>query len=417
MKRSTKNRFVQSISTLLSGALISTSLSLADIAHASAVTPTIVAQLAIPAKLGFVTDFYEGSRLQAAGSRGTVLNQSRASSLEPGAPLVIVIQDLHLHYSTQQGILKILNHLYAKNIASGPIAIEGLQGDYDTSAIASYPAGKTKEKLVDYFMRKGELSGDEAFAVLRGENHRLYGVDDGKVYQLNRELYRRTLAGRHALQGQLDQIKKELSILKKEHYSRELRKLDQVQPFDIRSAEEALQQKMAAAQAIPGAKEAALIHNIIQIDHSLFFLGKLLRQQTTLQEVRYIAQRLPSFVELTHKLLKLQSGLRTEDSGPSRNLSTQSSALSPSELEETLKSAVDFYVVALMRDQPLARHTMELLKTQGTVVLVAGGFPTAGVTKELKKAGVGYVVITPQVEAISSDYHAMYEARVAGQHV
>jgi negative regulator of replication initiation len=131
------NRLSQFLSILLSTALVFTSLSLADVAHAAAPTSQISQfskQLAIPTDLGFITDAYAGKDSKTVQ--------------------VILLQDLHLHYPTQQRILKILNHLYDKNRAAGVVAVEGLQGDYDTTNLASLPGGKTKQKLVDYFMRQ-----------------------------------------------------------------------------------------------------------------------------------------------------------------------------------------------------------------------------------------------------------------------
>jgi phosphomannomutase len=374
--RSLRNVCIKSLSSFLSFSLILTSLSLPSLAHALPVTTSpFVRQMDLPADTAVVTDFYKSE----------------------STPRVIFVQDLHLHYPTQQRILKLLNHLYTKQIVSGPIAMEGVEGDYDTTTLAILPSGKTKEKLVDYFMRKGELSGDEAFAVLRGERHRLYGVDDVRAYRLNRELYKATLSRRKNLYAALGHLQSELTILKNTYYTRELRELDREEPYNVASAQDLLQQRL---QAVPPGGNADLLRNLVQIDHSMYFLNRLLRQETTLEEVHYIAQRLPQFVDLTEKLLKL-------DLSNSKNFST--------DLEETLKSAIDFYSVALMRDEPLATHTLELVKQHGTVVLIAGGFHTAGVTQAFKKAGVGYVVVTPVVNELAEGYHDLYEKRISGQ--
>src|SRR5258708_4155283 len=96
-----KGLWSQCFSIVISIALIASSLSLADLAHAS--TPAspvagLIENLSIPHSLGFVTDAY------------LPLTPS------PAHPLVVLIQDLHLHYPTQKRIIKILDHLYNKNI-------------------------------------------------------------------------------------------------------------------------------------------------------------------------------------------------------------------------------------------------------------------------------------------------------------
>src|SRR4029079_2635115 len=117
--------FSRTLSVVLASSLVFTSLSLADIAHAASTPNT---PFVVPRALGQITDVHAGTGR------------------------VVLIQDLHLHYPTQKCILGLLNYLYAKNIASGPVAVEGLNGDYDTSVLATVPAGSAKKKLINYFM-------------------------------------------------------------------------------------------------------------------------------------------------------------------------------------------------------------------------------------------------------------------------
>jgi hypothetical protein len=381
-----KERLFRLVSVGLASALVFTSLSLPAVAQAA-----ITDSISLPSRLGSITETFG----------------------HPQRPQILLIQDLHLHYPTQKRILAILNHLEKKQLLKGPVAVEGVQGDFDTHSIASFPAGKLKNQLVDYFMRKGELSGDEAFAVLRGEGHRLYGVDHADYYRLNRELYKTTLSHRRDIRTHLAHLQKKLTVLKKQHYTRALRLLDRSEIWDAVSAEQSLKDKLALAPD-------ALTRNLIEVDHSLYFLNKLLHQEVTLEEVRYMAQRLPRFVQVSQHLLKLEG--RTAD------------------MEDVLKAGIDFYAVALMRDQPMAEGTLALTADAATrrrgdaektasfhpvpvsprhrvVVLVAGGFHTAGLTQAFKKAGVSYAVITPHVDEIDENYSALYEARVAGQHV
>ncbi len=451
------------LSTLISAALVLTSIPLPSPSHAAAV-PSIVSQISLSPKIASVTDYWLPAPVSEYRSIGVTESHPSRDAGTPTrryADTVILIQDLHLHYPTQKRIVKILDYLYDKNIVSGRVAVEGLSGDYDTSILANYPSGKLKTRLVDYFLSKGEMSGDEAFSILRGEGHRLFGVDEPDYYKLNRELYKGTLQSRHQLKNSLDGIGRKLAILKKEHYPYGLKRLDRQEAYDVRSAEELLKRKLEIAKtSVQDEKEVALVQNLAEIDHSLSFLSKLLRQETTLEEVRYVAQRLPAFVEITQQLLRLESRVPSPESrvkDPVQNLNdkkqdagrgTQDAGRETqdagrlAEIEEVLKSAIDFYAVALMRDEPLAKNTLALLRSPvseyrsagvsesrqsrypvtplprytDTVVLVAGGFHTAGMIREFKKAGVGYVVITPYVDEISEDYHQLYEARMKGEH-
>lgn len=192
--------------------------------------------ISVPKRLGAITQFQ-------AGSAGTV----------------VLIQDLHLHAPTQHRITQILSHLYAQKAVSGPVAVEGLYGPYDTSALAAFPSGKLKNKLVHYFVDKGEMSGDEAFSILRGEGHSLVGVDNPSYYQINCELYRGTLAARHRLLSRLQQVEKRLDVLH-------------------------------------GTPNRSLDARVSQVEAALPTLLRLLRQHATFEDARYVAQRLPQYV-------------------------------------------------------------------------------------------------------------------------
>src|SRR5262249_43823403 len=108
--------------------------------------PVSIQALRVPNELGSLSDHW----LPGSGA----------------SPQVVFIQDLHLHYPTQKRILKILEWLKQQGQLKQPIAVEGVEGAFDTSSIASYPAGPVKSDVVDYFLKKGELSGDEAYSVL-----------------------------------------------------------------------------------------------------------------------------------------------------------------------------------------------------------------------------------------------------------
>jgi len=86
------------------------------------------------------------------------------------------------------------------------------------------------------------------------------------------------------------------------------------------------------------------------------------------------------------------------------------------DLLEPVSAAVDFYALALLRDEALFSHSLELrdLDKQSTTVIVAGGFHTAGLTHRLKEKGYSYVVITPRVKGSSKEGERLYLERILG---
>lgn len=330
--RDTKGTLIRSLAVSLSISLISTTLPAVSVASP---LPLSVEALRLPSRLGMITEHY----LPTPNAK----------------PRIVLIQDLHLHYPTQKRILGILNLLFKTDSVAGPVGVEGVEGVYDTSLLASYPAGRLKNKLVDYFMKKGELSGDEAFSILRGDGKALYGIEKASFYGLNRDLFRKTLDSRHDLKAKLEPIRQSLPYLKKRNPD---------------------------------------------LEKTIDLLERLLNQEVTLQEATFLVKRLPELAQFLNKIIP--------------------SSPSVPELEETLKSAIDFYIVAFMRDKPMAENIIALNAKQAgkSTAVITGGFHTAGLAKAFQKAGIGYVVVTPHVTKLPTEAdRQLYERRLAGGHL
>ena len=71
-------------------------------------------------------------------------------------------------------------------------------------------------------------------------------------------------------------------------------------------------------------------------------------------------------------------------------------ATSPSRLADAVASAEHFYQIANDRSRIFLERARALHQS-GTQVLVVGGFHTAAMTEELRRHGVSYVVLSPQI--------------------
>lgn len=71
----------------------------------------------------------------------------------------------------------------------------------------------------------------------------------------------------------------------------------------------------------------------------------------------------------------------------------------PLEVKERLPNMVDFYEIAMKRDNALIDNTLHKMKEDGKdrCVLIAGGFHTRGIKNILEKKGISYVVVTPKI--------------------
>lgn len=84
------------------------------------------------------------------------------------------------------------------------------------------------------------------------------------------------------------------------------------------------------------------------------------------------------------------------------------------ELSSVFTKLIDFYEIALKRDEILVNNMFKGMKGKKTdvAVLITGGFHTKGVTKFLKEENASYVVISP---SITQDAESPYIAVLTGQ--
>ncbi len=71
----------------------------------------------------------------------------------------------------------------------------------------------------------------------------------------------------------------------------------------------------------------------------------------------------------------------------------------PGDIGERLPNMVDFYEIAMKRDQALIDNTIKRMEAEGKdrCVLIAGGFHTKGIESLLEDKGVSYLVVTPKI--------------------
>jgi serine/threonine protein phosphatase PrpC len=373
------------------------------------------------------------------------------------APTVVLIQDLHAHYQVQKNISAILNHLNVtlggrENKLPFKLAVEGASGSIVSSYIANYPESRAKRAALDKLMRQGDLTGAEHFALQHRLPYALVGVENADFYKTHRELFRTTIEQREQLVKSLKDVSNELQQTSKSILSSRVRRIaDQSAAFErgssdfnaylsfLASLARELELPLAtgyprvarsiAQGRIDGSEYADLLQetnelafrlslanadsraekDFIQVNHDLALLLRIADLQAVESEVRDFAPRLNEFIALAKALTK--------------NIDT---AL----LRRLVSSSVDYYVMALMRNRPMAENTLRLLaepgsRLQGTpsptaaslepgvAVLVAGGFHTAEMTAMLRQKGANVIVITPTVGKLTKADHELYVQRLS----
>ena len=139
---------------------------------------------------------------------------------------VIHIQDAHCNYSCQESIKNLLGHLtdkYGVDLA----LLEGGAGNYDLSVFTDIEDRSLRTETADYFVKQGRVNGAENFAINNPEKITLKGLENKNLYLNNLQKYRDTLVYRNEAEKILKDKERELSALKLNVYSDELKELDQ----------------------------------------------------------------------------------------------------------------------------------------------------------------------------------------------
>jgi len=162
-------------------------------------------------------------------------------------------------------------------------------------------------------------------------------------------------------------------------------------------AEKALYTKKVEL-AQQNSKNAVRLTNTVKADQDLALLVRLFRQQLTLEEVQFVAKQIPEMLGVVKALL------------PKEDLE---------EWKETIRTAIDYYAMALTRDKPLADNAYHLTQRyiDSSPVVVAGGFHAAGMAELFRERNLSYIVIAPVVESHTIKDETLYIRRMLGQHV
>ncbi|OGR89601.1 MAG: hypothetical protein A2992_07595 [Elusimicrobia bacterium RIFCSPLOWO2_01_FULL_59_12] len=328
-------------------------------------------QISLPASLGYVSDTYSANpKLETRNPK----------------PDIILIQDLHVNRSVQFAISGILKRLKEQGLMPGQIAVEGDTGPIEIKSMQRYPDPSIRKEAADYLVRQGEMPGAMHFAVSEGEGG-LFGIETDEYYQANLEMFRRSYNGRSVLRKEIEKIQAVLPKLKKDAASRENAAiLDK----DVQAVS-----RLINNQVIPDELPATLAAASAAVDHLKLVLPSP-------SSPRQVVSRGPEAFEKK----TLDSPLTTAGND------VQS-------LIEPLSASINFYALALLRDEELFKNALAVreLGHQKTTVVVTGGFHTQALAERCKQKGLSYAVITPNVKRHDKVDETLYVERLLGHHL
>lgn len=109
--------------------------------------------------------------------------QSRSGSQKT----IVVIQDLHCHSQVQENISHIIAQLRTQHDLQ-LVGQEGAWGRVDTSILGQLPLPKLKEKLSNYFLNQGMLTGAELYDIHSPGQIQLMGLENQSLYERSHHL-------------------------------------------------------------------------------------------------------------------------------------------------------------------------------------------------------------------------------------
>lgn len=337
---------------------------------------------------------------------------------------------------TLVGILKALNHefkalrkrtygLKLQNLQKHLDAFEDGKLNVEQFAEAISPTIRQREPsdfderypaLAHYLTTANSLSQDalrlltqqflmEAQARFNGQERQILKTLGNGENATNYFLYLRELVHKHKL---FMAVPLELGRYMEWLYLARSGGMDQVQ-HDAK--EWAFDLKLAAAKEGPET-------DLVQVEHDLELLIKMTNLQVTEAELKTFGPRINRFVAMAQTLSPSTDAAR---------------------LQGLISTSVDYYAMALMRNQPMVENTLTLIsprlgdlvirklgtaspqspnhpitQSPSVAVLIAGGFHTFQITEMLKARNVSYVVMTPTVTHIPDTDHGLYVKRLRG---
>lgn|GEM_PF-3741943 len=139
----------------------------------------------------------------------------------PGKPFVFFVQDAHSVLDAQHNIRRLIEYL-EREYGVRAVGIEGGEGKLDPLVFRAFPDTFAKEKVMEDYLGKGELTGAGAAAIFSPVNSAYYGIEDWQLYGENYRAYLSSVSERAGILSALDEIKNSLDEKQARIFSPEL---------------------------------------------------------------------------------------------------------------------------------------------------------------------------------------------------
>ena len=361
--------------------------------------------------------------LEIPRTLGTVADQWTGNG-----PLVVHIQDLHCNYEVQKNIAGLLDFLAAR-YGTIPVAIEGADRPVNVTKLSTFPLAAVRERVGDYFMRLGKISGAELYAATGQHAITLSGVENPGHYRAARAQVQEFLTNES--EGLLFDLRDRINEAKKNLYNPRLLAWDQQRQafhrgdLSLTAYLRALGRRAQAAglagarypnlnrygenatAAFPAEVDADRLNNELEdldgrVRQTLFvsdreraldrfsrrldIMEKMLSAAAAPEDLKaYLAEPESFRIEPMVEFLQVQLGA---EGGPDPEVM---------QLDGFLEKAAAFYANADIRSRDFLENLLPRLKKSHApvAVLITGGYHSPAILASLRAQGVSYLEIRP----------------------
>ncbi|MFC1546220.1 protein kinase [bacterium] len=144
---------------------------------------------------------------------------------------IILIEDLHCNPNVQRNISSIISSI--KNTFQNQFSIIGLEGtpnvEINTNFLGAIPVKKIKNKVVNYFVDRGYISGAELYMINNNPEHiHLFGLENSIVYDNGFMSLYRSYMYRSRLNKSITKIDQALNYVKRFLYTKPMLEIDRM---------------------------------------------------------------------------------------------------------------------------------------------------------------------------------------------
>ena len=152
----------------------------------------IIESLAIPENIGSIQERFK-------------------SSDQKNDSLIIYVQNAHSNLDSERNTQNLISY-FQKQFNLPLVLLEGGEGKLDSLFFKSFPDKELKEKLLNDYLAKGDLSGGETASILFDQSDtQYYGIENQALYDENKKAFLETLKKEQEISGRLDEIQQRLN--------------------------------------------------------------------------------------------------------------------------------------------------------------------------------------------------------------